>query len=96
MIPIEKGAESISYAKATEDGRPIRGGTTQDKRDMWRVGREQELNVFGRSSAMAGMMIDFAAQLPVPLRPGIYGGVDVHMGGRSLVCPSRIGWISMD
>lgn len=26
-------------------GKAVRGGTTQDKRDMWRVGREQELNV---------------------------------------------------
>ena len=46
-MPVEKDTESISYVKAPEDGRPIRGGTAQDKRDMWRVGREQELNVFG-------------------------------------------------
>lgn len=43
--PLEKTAESIAYSKASEDGRRIRGGTVQDKRDMWRVGREQELNV---------------------------------------------------
>lgn len=45
---VEKDTESISYVKSPEDGRPIRGGTTQDKRDMWRVGRAQELNVFDK------------------------------------------------
>lgn len=39
-----KSADSVAYATGKDEG-SIRGGTNQDKKDMWRVGRDQELNV---------------------------------------------------
>lgn len=49
-MPPEKLTESVAYSTAPENRKPslersVRGGTVQDKRDMWRVGRDQELNV---------------------------------------------------
>lgn len=45
MLP-EKAIDLVAVAAGSEeDGKSIRGGTLQDKKDMWRVGREQELNV---------------------------------------------------
>lgn len=42
----EKGIQSV-YTTAPEEGSlpATKGGTPQDGRDMWRVGRDQELNV---------------------------------------------------
>lgn len=44
---LEKGSKLVAYTTAPEEGSlpSTKGGTTQDGRDMWRVGRDQELNV---------------------------------------------------
>lgn len=49
-----KPGTSVAYATEKEDGASIRGGTNQDKKDMWRVGRYQELNVSDESVGTAG------------------------------------------
>lgn len=44
----DKEPQSAAYATSPEDGGVSvgsRGGTSQDKKDMYRVGRDQELNV---------------------------------------------------
>ncbi|PYH88707.1 amino acid transporter [Aspergillus ellipticus CBS 707.79] len=41
----EKEVDSVAYTTAPDEGSPAtKGGTTQDGQDMWRVGRDQELN----------------------------------------------------
>ncbi|KAB8223994.1 amino acid/polyamine transporter I [Aspergillus novoparasiticus] len=40
----EKAVGSVAYATAPEDSPSDKHGTAQDKIDMWRVGRDQELN----------------------------------------------------
>lgn len=37
--------ETPASLEGIDNGMEKRGGTTQDKRDMYRVGRDQELNV---------------------------------------------------
>ena len=49
-MSLEKTTDTVAYATKVEDGKTIRADTTQDKRDMWRVGREQELNIPGNVS----------------------------------------------
>ncbi|BAE62310.1 unnamed protein product [Aspergillus oryzae RIB40] len=41
----EKAVGSVAYATAPEDNPSDKHGTVQDMMDMWRVGRDQELNV---------------------------------------------------
>ncbi|KAE8312246.1 amino acid permease-domain-containing protein [Aspergillus transmontanensis] len=41
----EKAVGSVAYATEPEDSPSDKHGTAQDKIDMWRVGRDQELNV---------------------------------------------------
>ncbi|KAE8368540.1 amino acid transporter [Aspergillus caelatus] len=43
-MPTEKAVGSVKYATAPEDRLSDKHGTVQDKTDMWRVGRDQELN----------------------------------------------------
>ncbi|PWY75986.1 hypothetical protein BO94DRAFT_538418 [Aspergillus sclerotioniger CBS 115572] len=61
-----------------------KGGTTQDGHDMWRVGRDQELNVGGRPPLVLPSLTG-PAQLSIPLGAGLQCRVDVHLGGRPLV-----------
>lgn len=85
-----KSADSVAYATAKDDGRTIRGGTTQDKRDMWPVGREQELNVGDDRHARRGVnRHSSTAQLSISLGPWICCGVDVHLGSGLIVCLAR-------
>lgn len=41
--------EAFSADGAANRSNNVRGGTVQDKKDMWRIGRHQELNVRRRS-----------------------------------------------
>ncbi|KAJ6159878.1 hypothetical protein N7497_004415 [Penicillium chrysogenum] len=56
-----------------------REGTAQDKQDMWRVGRDQELNTKERKE-----MTRPTEELQVPFRTWVYSGAYVHMGSSSL------------
>jgi hypothetical protein len=42
--------KSVIYTTAREDDVSTKGGTAQDRKDMWRVGRQQELNVCDKNS----------------------------------------------
>lgn len=41
----DEAVKSVGYMSSHEDGVSAKGGTMQDRKDMWRVGRDQELNV---------------------------------------------------
>ena len=85
----EKGSKSVAYTTAPEEGSmpSTKGGTTQDGRDMWRVGRDQELNVstHWRGGCKPGSLANWPAQFSIPLGAGFQRRADVHLGGSVVV-----------
>lgn len=70
-----------------EDVPSQKEGTTQDKEDMWRVGRDQELNVrkLLRITQVTTKPNAATAKLPLPVCTWIYCSAYVHLGSCSLV-----------
>lgn len=68
-------------------------GTAQDKEDMWRVGRDQELNVRKSTRSlwidpilpMANENNTAIEKLPVSVRSWLYSSAYVHLGSCPLV-----------
>ncbi len=76
-----------------EDTPTRKEGTAQDKEDMWRVGRDQELNVrkaldpygLALSSHAINHNNTAAEKFPVPVRSWLHSSAYVHLGSCSLV-----------
>ncbi|EAU36667.1 predicted protein [Aspergillus terreus NIH2624] len=68
--------KAVIYTTAREDEVSARGGTVQDRKDMWRVGREQELNRNFRFLSVLGftavLMCTWEAVLLAPTSGGQY------------------------
>ncbi|RJE24713.1 permease, partial [Aspergillus sclerotialis] len=76
-----KSANSVAYATEKEDSRSIRGGTNQDKKDMWRVGRDQELNRNFRFLSVLGFAAVLMCTWEAVLFGASYGLTDGGKGG---------------
>lgn len=71
-----------------DDGVDIaKSGTSHDARDMWRVGRQQELNVspLKKSTDSPTLADQLKAKLSIHLHPRIHCRADVNLGSRSYV-----------
>lgn len=93
----EKALETVGPPSAVEEGEDARvakkKGTIQDRQDMWRIGREQELNVSFTSLRFRErhMMYPFTddvleiAKFSISLRAWFYRGSHVYMGSCDVV-----------
>ncbi|OJZ90148.1 amino acid permease [Aspergillus piperis CBS 112811] len=80
---LEKGSKSVAYTTAPEEGSlpSTKGGTTQDGRDMWRVGRDQELNRNFRFLSVLGFSAVLMCTWEAVLFGASYGLTDGGKGG---------------
>jgi choline transport protein len=85
---------TLTERSKPEDAPTRKEGTAQDKEDMWRVGRDQELNVRKASLDPYGLTLSShainhnntsAEKFPVPVRSWLHSSAYVHLGSCSLV-----------
>ncbi|KAF7117639.1 hypothetical protein CNMCM5793_006762 [Aspergillus hiratsukae] len=73
--------KSVVYTTAREDEVSAKGGTAQDRKDMWRVGRQQELNRNFRFLSVLGFTAVLMCTWEAVLFGASYGLINGGKGG---------------
>ncbi|OGM41093.1 putative amino acid permease [Aspergillus bombycis] len=77
----DEAVKSEAYMSGHEDGVSAKGGTMQDRKDMWRVGRDQELNRNFRFLSVLGFTAVLMCTWEAVLFGSSYGLTNGGKGG---------------